>query len=145
MPVRPIATYDLRLQSDDDCSRSIALRALADVLRTIHGMHVGDGDFSVWRDDARGLVLEVRAQFRGAGGKVTRATTGAPPGREAWSDVNRVLLSIPLAHLPDGGPAPYVAIAETIAHALGWKVWDAVEDRYLLPRNRRPSEPPPTG
>jgi hypothetical protein len=145
MPLRPYATYDLRLQRDDDCSRSVTLRALHDALRAIAGMHVGDGDFSVWRDDARGLVLEVRAQFRGPDGKITRATAGAPPGREAWSDVNRVLLSIPLAALPEGGPAPYVAIAEQLAHALGWKVWDAVEDRYLLPRNRRPSEPPPGG
>ena len=143
--MRPIAShYDLRLQSDDDCSRAIPLRQLWEQLRAIAGMHVGDSDFAVWRDDDRSLVMEVRAQYRGVTGHITRATIGVPPGREGWADVNRVLLSIPLAYLPEGGPQPYVVVAEQIAHAIGWKVWDAVEDRYLLPRNRRPSEPPPT-
>ncbi len=142
--VRPYPTFDLRLQFDDDCSRSITLRALGDVLRAHPGVTVGDGDFSVYRDDARGLVMEIRAQYRGAGGRITRATLGSPPGREAWADVNRVLLSVPLGNVPAAGVDVYVAIAEQLAVALGWKVWDAQEDRYLLPRNRRPSEPPPT-
>jgi hypothetical protein len=142
--VRPYPTFDLRLQFDDDCSRSITLRALWDTLRAQPGVTVGDGDFSVYRDDARGLVMEIRAQYRGAGGRITRATLGTPPGREAWADVNRVLLSVPLGNVPASGTDVYVAIAEQLAVALGWKVWDAQEDRYLLPRNRRPSEPPPT-
>ena len=141
--VRPYPTFDLRLQFDDDCSRSITLRALHDMLRAQQGVTVGDGDFSVYRDDARGLVMEIRAQDRGAGGRITRATLGSPPGREAWADVNRVLLSVPLGNVPAAGVDVYVAIAEQLAVALGWKVWDAQEDRYLLPRNRRPSEPPP--
>jgi hypothetical protein len=141
--VRPQSYFDLRIQFDDDCSRAIPLRALWDVLRAQPDVTVGDGDFSVYRDDVRGLVMEIRAQFRGVGGRITRATLGSPPGREAWAEVNRVLLSIPLANLPDSGPELYVAVAEAIAGALGWKVWDAQEDRYLLPRNRRPSEPPP--
>jgi hypothetical protein len=142
--VKPYATSDLRLQFDDDCSRAITLRTLWDVLRATPGMTVGDSDFSVYRDDARGLVMEVRAQYRGAGGRISRATLGTPPGREAWADVNRVLLSVPHTNVPEAGLAPYVEIAEQLAIALGWKVWDAQEDRYLLPRNRRPSEPPPT-
>ena len=142
--VRPYPTFDLRLQFDDDCSRSITLRALGETLRSHAGVTVGDGDFSVYRDDARGLVMEIRAQFRGAGGRITRATAGSPPGREAWAEVNRVLLSVPHDALPAAGTDVYVAIAEQIATSLGWKVWDAQEDRYLLPRNRRPSEPPPT-
>jgi hypothetical protein len=142
--VRPYPTFDLRLQFDDDCSRSITLRALGDVLRTHAGVTVGDGDFSVYRDDGRGLVMEIRAQFRGAGGHITRATLGSPPGREPWADVNRVLLSVPLGNVPAAGGEVYVAIAEQLATSLGWKVWDAQEDRYLLPRNRRPSEPPPS-
>jgi hypothetical protein len=140
--MRPPASYDLRIQSDDDCSRAIALRALWDVLRGQGGVAVGDSARSVWRDDARGLVMEIEAEWRGGDGRVTVATAGAAPGREAWADINRIALRIPLANLLETSLPAYLAVAEAIAGALGWKVWDAQEDRYLLPRARRPSEPP---
>jgi hypothetical protein len=141
--MRPPPSYVLTVQSDDDCTRAIPLKDLWELLRALPGFTVGDGARSAWRDDARDLALELDAEWQGPDGKVTIATAGAPPGREAWADVNRITLRIAIAHLPDAGPAPYIAIAEAIAHPLGWKVWDAQEDRYLLPRNRRPSEPPP--
>ena len=140
--MRPPATYDLRLQFDDDCSHAITLRALWDVLRAQPGMEVGDGARSTWRDDAHDLVMHIDAEWRSTFGRISAATAGAAPGREAWCEVNRVALRVPIANLPDD-PAPYVAVAEAIAGALGWKVWDTQEDRYLLPRARRNSTAPP--
>lgn len=142
--MRAQANFELRLQFDDDCSRAITLRALQDVLRAHAGVEVGDAATSVWRDPAHDLVMFVVAEWRSEHGKISLATAGAAPGREAWCDVNRIALRVPIAHVPDD-PTAYVAFGEAIAGALGWKVWDAQEDRYLLPRARRNSTAPPFG